>query len=149
MNELLKLQTGQVAFLSGIMAGFAMTAALNIMRYGMHSKMAKLVFWVSTLSSLLFVVALYIDVRLTLELAGRQSIPMPIQDRISTLRAIGTSSATGALVLFVVAIALLGWLTPGRITGFVTTLMGVFILLLLLFTWFQIGGISAQLHAIR
>ena len=146
MREILELETGQVSFLSGILAGFAMTAALNIMRYGIRSRMAQLVFWAATLSSLLFIVALYIDVRLTLELAGKENISDTLQARIASVRVIGTTSATVAMFLFVVATALLGWLTPRRITGVVTTIMGLFILLLLLFIWFQIGDISLQLN---
>lgn len=147
MNELLELQSGQVAFLSGILAGFAMTASLHIMRLGVDNRMSQFVFWVSTLSSLLFVVALYIDVRLTLELAGKENISQNLLERISSVRIIGTSSASAAMFLFIVSIAMLGWLTPRRITGVVTTTMGLLILLLLAFIWFQIGGISAELNA--
>jgi len=102
--------------------------------------------YTESLSSLLFIVALYIDVRLTLELAGKENISDTLQARIASVRVIGTTSATVAMFLFVVATALLGWLTPRRITGVVTTIMGLFILLLLLFIWFQIGDISLQLN---
>ncbi len=147
MRELLELQTGQVAFLSGILAGFALTAALNIMRYGLISRISRFVFIIATLSSLLFIVALYVDVRLTLELAGRSEISVPLQARIASIHLIGTASATIALFLFVIATALIGWLAPNRKTGVITTLLGLSILLLLLYVWFQIGGISAELNA--
>jgi uncharacterized BrkB/YihY/UPF0761 family membrane protein len=145
MRELLELQTGQVSFLSGILAGFAMTAALHIMRHGLRSRTAQFVFLVSTLSSLLFIVALYIDVRLTLELAGRTNISEPLMERISAIRVIGTTSATAALFLFVVATAMLGWLSPRRTTGIITTIVGICITAVLVYAWFQIGSISAEL----
>lgn len=145
MRDLLELQTGQVSFLSGILAGFAMTAALHIMRYGLRSPMAQLVFVVATLSSLLFVVALYIDVRLTLELAGRTEFSPAMMERISSVRVIGTSSATAALFLFVVATAMLGWLSPRKGTAIITTLLGLCITAVLVYVWFQIGAISADL----
>lgn len=44
MSELIELQTGQVAFLSGLLAGFAMTAALHILRHGMRDKASPVVF---------------------------------------------------------------------------------------------------------
>lgn len=145
MRELLELQSGQVAFLSGILGGFALTAALDILRYGAESRSAQLLFIITTLSSLLFIVALYIDVRLTLELAGRTDISAPLQKRIMDIRLIGTSSATIALLLFVIATAMIGWLMPRRSTGIITTFLGLFIISLLAYAWFQIGGISAEL----
>ncbi len=145
MQELLELQTGQVAFLSGILAGFAMTAATHIMRYGLKTRMAQMVFVAATLSSLLFVVALYIDVRLTLELAGRTNISDQMLERISGVRVIGTSSATVALFLFVVATAMLGWLSPRKETGVLTTILGLCITAVLAYAWFEIGDISATL----
>ena len=147
MRELLELQSGQVAFLSGILAGFALTAALNILRFGSNSRVAQLVIIIASLSSLLFLVALYIDVRLTLEVAGKTDISAPLLKRISDIRVIGTSSATIALLLFVTATAMIGWLTPRRSTGIITTLLGLFIMTLLAYAWFQIGGISAELNA--
>jgi len=105
MRDLLELQTGQVAFLSGLLSGFSMTAAMHIMRHGMHTFIAHIVFYISVLSSLLFLVALYVDVRLTIELAGKTEIPEAVFERVSLIRFIGTTSATIALCLFVVLVA--------------------------------------------
>ena len=147
MRDLLELQTGQVSFLSGILAGFAMTAALHILRYGLRTRMAQVVFIITTLSSLLFVVALYVDVRLTLELAGQTDMAPALLERIATVRTIGTNSATAALSLFVVSITLLGWLTNSRMTGIVTSALGIAIAVLLVSVWIQIGAISVDLAA--
>ena len=37
MRELLELQSGQVAFISGLMSGFAISIAAQILRYGINS----------------------------------------------------------------------------------------------------------------
>ncbi|ASJ71399.1 hypothetical protein [Granulosicoccus antarcticus] len=44
MNELLELQTGQVAFITGLMSGFSLSIAAHVLRYGIRSRMAQLVF---------------------------------------------------------------------------------------------------------
>ena len=147
MRDLIELQSGQVSFLSGVLAGFALTAALSILRIGLNTRMSQLVFIIASLSSLLFIVALYTDVRLTLELAGRTQISAPLEKRIADVRSIGTTSATLALWLFVAATALIGWLTPKRSTGIITTVLGLSITALLIYVWVQIGAISLQLSA--
>jgi hypothetical protein len=55
MNEILELQPGQVSFISGLMA--------------------TLCFVLFTVSSLLFLVGLYIDVALSLRIAGLEHFP--------------------------------------------------------------------------
>lgn len=145
MREILELQTGQVAFLSGLLAGFAMTAALNILRLGMHTKVSHVVFYISVLSSLLFLVALYIDVRLTLELAGKLNISDDVFDRIKLIRFVGTTSATIALSLFVVTLGMLGWLSS-RADGIVTGIMAVIIGGLLLYIWLQLSVVNGALN---
>jgi len=147
MRELLELQSGQVAFLTGILAGFSMTAAVQIMRYGIVNRMSQFLFWVATLASMLFLVALYIDVRLTLELTGKANIPMELQERIAAVRRIGTTSATAGLFLFITVLSLLGMIIPRRMTGLVSAVIGFCILCLLVYIWFEIGGISADLYA--
>ena len=60
IRQLLELQTGQVAFLSGLLAGFAMTAALNIMRTGRNTPISNFVFLTAAASSLLFLSLIHI-----------------------------------------------------------------------------------------
>lgn len=144
MRDLLELLTGQVAFLSGLLAGFSMTAALHILRYGIRSRTAQVTIVISLLSSLLFIVALYVDVRLTIELAGKTAIAPELMDRISAVRYIGTTSATVALVLFVITIGLLGWLST-RFTGLATTTITLLIFGLLVYLWTEINALSVAL----
>lgn len=145
MRELVELQTGQVAFISGLLAGFAMTAALHILRHGMRDNVSQITFYVSVLSSLLFIVALYVDVRLTIELAGINTLSAAVVERISLIRFIGTSSASIALCLFVVSLGMLGWLSS-RIAGIVTTAMTIVVSGVLIFLWLQLNAVSGALN---
>ena len=122
MRELLELQTGQVSFISGLMSGFALSVAAHVLRYGTRSRMAQTVFILLVASSLLFLLALYVDVRLSIELAGYDALAQEVAARVGSVRVIGTSSATVALFLFVFAIGLLGWLSTPFI-GLVSSLM--------------------------
>lgn len=145
MRELIELQTGQVAFLSGLLAGFAMTAALHILRHGMRNRASHIVFYISVLSSLLFLIALYVDVRLTLELAGKTDIADDLFERIKVIRFVGTTSATIAMFLFVISVGMLGWLSS-RTAGIVTTAMTVVVGGSLVILWLQINAVSTALN---
>lgn len=145
MRELIELQTGQVAFLSGLLSGFAMTAALHILRHGMRDKISHIVFYVSVLSSLLFLIALYVDVRLTIELAGKTEIPEALFKRIELIRFIGTTSATVAMCLFVASLGLLGWLSS-RKAGVVTSTMTVVVAGVLIFLWMELYSVTIALQ---
>ena len=138
MRELLELQTGQVSFISGLMSGFALSVAAHVLRYGTRSRMAQACFILLVASSLLFLLALYVDVRLSIELAGYDTLAKDVVHRVASVRAIGTSSATIALFVFVFSIGLLGWLsTP--IIGVVSTTMAGSVLCAL---WMVMGNIS-------
>ncbi|MFK8076023.1 MAG: hypothetical protein AB8B84_05515 [Granulosicoccus sp.] len=145
MRELLELQTGQVAFISGLMSGFSLSIAAHVLRYGVRSSVAKLVFLLFLLSSLLFLVALYVDVRLSIELAGIETVPQALLNDISIVRNLGTFCATVALFMFIVATGLLGWLaTP--VTGFLSTVIGGGILYTLWYVWDNINALSVLLQ---
>jgi len=141
VRELLELQTGQVAFLSGLLAGFAMTSALHILRHGMRTGVAQCAFAISVLSSLLFVVALYVDVRLTIELSGKSNLPAELVEQVSHIRFIGTTSATIALCLFVTSLGMLGWLSS-RFAGMVTSGLTVIVAGVLIYVWLQLNTLS-------
>lgn len=144
MRELIELQTGQVAFISGLMSGFSLSVAAHVLRYGIRSRVAQAVFLMLLLSSLLFLLALYVDVRLGIELAGVETIGEEAARRIAEVRVIGTTGATVALFLFVVAIGLLGWLaTPA--TGLIGSLLAGGVLFALWFVWTSIGDVTTLL----
>ena len=144
IRELIELQTGQVAFLSGLLAGFAMTAALNIMRTGRNTPISNFVFLTAASSSLLFLIALYVDVRLTIELAGSTDLSPELMEHVASIRVVGTSSATFALLMFVMSMGGLGWMIS-RIIGVTTSVLTLFTLITLCFVWVQMNAIAPML----
>ena len=102
MNEILELQTGQVSFISGLMAGFSLSVAVQIIRTRDKSYLAVASYILFTLTSLLFLVALYIDVASSLRIAGLNEVPDELLQKITYVRMIGTSAATTALFLFII-----------------------------------------------
>ena len=124
MNEILELQTGQVSFISGLMAGFSLSVAVQVFRSRTTGAMATICFVLFTASSLLFLVGLYIDVALSLRIAGLEQFPAELLSQISAIRAIGTSAATTALFMFIISIGLIGWL-HSKLAGIITCLVAV------------------------
>ncbi len=125
MRELIELQTGQVAFISGLMSGFSLSIAAQILRYGIENRRAQAVFIMFTVCSLLFLLALYVDVRLSIEVAGLESVSAEALQQIMFVRNIGTSCATVAVCVFVLAIGSLGWLVSPTTGGLTTALTGL------------------------
>ena len=148
MRELLELQTGQVAFISGLMSGFSISIAAQILRYGIRNRPAQAVFLMFILCSLLFLLALYVDVRLSILLAGIESVSPDALSQISSVRNLGTTCATIALVMFIVAIGSLGWLA-NQSTGVVTTLITGVALYGFWTVWSDINAISALLSSVQ
>jgi len=144
MRELLELQTGQVAFISGLMSGFALSIAAQILRYGIKNRRAQAIFVMFIACSFLFLIALYVDVRLSIELAGFEMLPQSTIEYVSDIRSLGTSCATVALVLFVIAIGSLGWL-GSRSTGIITSFITLATMTCLWFVWSNINILSASL----
>ena len=140
MRELLELQTGQVAFISGLMSGFSLSIASQLLRYGLSRRSTQVVFLLFLLSSLLFLLALYVDVRLSIELAGLTTVPENTMSHVAMVRHIGTSCATSALIIFILATGSLGWVSS-RATGVTTTI----IMILVSFGFFYV---STKIHLI-
>jgi len=148
MRDLVELQTGQVAFISGLMSGFSLSIAVGVLRHGIRSRLAQLVFVLLLLVSLCFLLALYIDTRLSIELAGLDRVPDELAERIARVRSVGTTGATIAFTGFVCAIGLLGWLAR-PLTGILSTGLAVLLLVLLFMAWGEIGGIATELERLR
>lgn len=141
MNELMELQTGQVSFLSGLLAGFSLTIAANIVQLDMRRMTARICLLLLMLSGLLFLIALYVDVRLTIELASIDQIPDSALEKIKRVRLVGTNCATLAYIVFVVAVGSLGWLA-GKTVGLCSSFLAATTLFTLWFVWSQIGSIQ-------
>ncbi|PKH07318.1 phosphoadenosine phosphosulfate reductase [Moritella sp. Urea-trap-13] len=145
MNEILELQTNQVSFISGLMAGFSLSIAAQILRSHRKSLYSSITLLMFTLTSLLFVVALYIDVRLSIEVATITTFSAAVLEQISQVRAIGTTSASAALFLFIIAIGMLTWL-QGKVAGICGTLLALITLLLVITAKYKIDAIALLLH---
>lgn len=122
MNEILELQTGQVSFISGLMAGFSLSIAAQILRSNQAGMLSSITLLMFTLVSLLFVIALYIDVRLSIEVATITHFSDPTLAQIKNVRALGTTSASIALFLFIISIGMLPWL-QSKLAGVVGSLL--------------------------
>lgn len=145
MRELIELQAGQVAFISGLMSGFSISIAVQLLRYGIRNRVAQVVFLMFLLCSLLFLLALYIDVRLSIELAGFESVPESVLSQVKDVRFLGTSCATAALILFILATGCLGWMAA-PVTGIMTTSITAVIFYFFWVVWTEINAISALLQ---
>lgn len=144
MRELIELQTGQVAFISGLMSGFSISIAAQILRYGIRNRRAQAVFLMFLVCSLLFLLALYVDVRLSIEVAGLESVPADALQQIMYVRNLGTSCATVAVCVFVLAIGSLGWLAS-TLTGVLTTIVTAITIYGFWVVWSRINVISSLL----
>jgi hypothetical protein len=122
MNEILELQSGQVSFISGLMAGFSLSVAVQVFRSKSTGALANVCFILFTVTSLLFLIGLYIDVALNLRLAGIEQFTPELLDQISKIRTLGTSASTIALFVFIVSIGLIGWL-QSKLAGIVTMIV--------------------------
>ena len=125
MNEILELQSGQVSFISGLMAGFSLSVAVQVFRSKSTGALANVCFILFTVTSLLFLIGLYIDVALNLRLAGIEQFTPEMLDQISKIRTLGTSASTIALFVFIVSIGLIGWL-QSKLAGIVTMIAASF-----------------------
>lgn len=134
MQELLELQTGQVSFLSGLLAGFSLTVAANILQVESTRPIRTVCLVLLLLATLLFLISLYVDVRLTIEVASIANISAETEQVISSTRFIGTTSATLALVVFTIAIGLLGWLA-GSVAGIISSILAIGTLVVLGYVW--------------
>lgn len=130
MNEILELQSGQVSFISSLMAGFSLTIAVQIIRLRQNNFLNISNFLLFTLTTLSFLIALYIDVALLLRTVGIKDFSPELISEISHIRNIGTSAATFAFFLFILSIGMVGWL-HSRFAGIVTTFVSLITLLIL------------------
>lgn len=140
MREILELQTGQVAFLSGLLSGFSLSIAVHILRHGILKPAAKWVFCCLLITTVLFLISLYVDVRLTIELAGITNLTDAQSQSIVQIRTIGTNAATAAFVLFLFSIGLLGWIASTTL-GIVSTVVALSAFGTLAYVWLAVQNL--------
>ncbi|MFK8083192.1 MAG: hypothetical protein AB8B97_23165 [Granulosicoccus sp.] len=144
MRELIELQSGQVAFISGLMSGFSISIAVQLLRYGIRNRKTQAVFLMFLLCSLLFLLALFVDVRLSIELAGFDTVSPLVLEQVGQIRHLGTACATTALIIFILATGSLGWLAS-PLTGCVSTAIMIGVCCLFWLVWTKINTISVLL----
>lgn len=142
MTELLELQTGQVSFLSGLLAGFSLTIAANIVQLDMQRMAPRVCLLLMMLSGLLFLIALYVEVRLTIEMAAIDQLSVSASEKMVQLRWIGTHCATFAYIVFIIAVGALGWLA-GKGIGICSSILAATALGVLIYVWWEISVIQA------
>jgi hypothetical protein len=133
MNEVLELQSGQVAFISSLMAGFSFSIAVQIIRLNIEGRIATLSFLLFCASGLAFLIALYIDVSLSLRVVGITQYSDSLIENISYIRRIGTTAASSAFFIFTLSIGMVGWL-QSRLTGIVSSFFALSTLSLLIYS---------------
>ncbi|WP_281648356.1 hypothetical protein [Parendozoicomonas sp. Alg238-R29] len=122
MSEILELRTGQVAYISSLMCGFALSIAVQVIRGRDPRPLATFCFLLFTISALLFLLALYVDVSLILRLAGVQLFTEPLIAQVVYIRNFSTTGATAGVLVFLVAIGITGWLRSSW-AGWVSTVI--------------------------
>lgn len=137
MQEILELQTGQVAFLSALLSGFSLSIAVHILRHGIRQPAAQFVFCCLIITTLLFLISLYVDVRLTIELAGITEVTDAQSANIVGIRTIGTHAATAAFVLFLLSIGSLGWIASTML-GIISSFVALTAFAVLAYVWYAV-----------
>ncbi|SFG48719.1 hypothetical protein [Neptunomonas qingdaonensis] len=122
ISEILELRSGQVAYISSLMAGFSLSIAVQIIRGKDQRLVATANYLLFIVTTLLFLIALYVDVSISLRLVGIEDFCDDALIQIENIRNLSTSAATSAFLLFVLSIGVLGWLKSNR-TGIISTLM--------------------------
>ena len=122
INEILELRSGQVAYISSLMAGFSLSIAVQIIRGKDQRLVATVNYLLFIVTTLLFLIALYVDVSISLRLVGMEHFSDDALVQIGKIRNFSTSAATSAFLLFVLSIGVLGWLKSNK-TGIISTVM--------------------------
>jgi len=85
-------------------------------------------------------VSLYVDVRLTIEIAGMANMTPAQAESIVQIRTIGTNAATAAFALFLLSIGLLGWIASPTL-GLVSTIVALIAFIVLGYVWYAVQHI--------
>ena len=141
INEILELRSGQVAYISSLMAGFSLSIAVQIIRGKDQRLVATVNYLLFIVTTLLFLIALYVDVSISLRLVGIEHFSDDALAQIGKIRNFSTSAATSAFLLFVLSIGVLGWLKSNR-TGIISTVMVVITLSTILVAKNMISGLD-------
>jgi hypothetical protein len=122
----------QYSFLSSVLAGFAITVAIELVALGRKGRVASAAIAVFLLSAVVSVVATFVFVFVMTGVIGPPGFPRPSEDWIiHFVGGIGVLPL-GGLVLFLAGIALVGWLRS-KALGILTTVSSAVALLLIIY----------------
>lgn len=141
INEILELRSGQVAYISSLMAGFSLSIAVQIIRGKDQRLVASINYLLFIVTTLLFLIALYVDVSISLRLVGIEDFTDDALAQIEKIRNFSTAAATSAFLLFVLSIGLLGWL-KSKHTGMIGSGLVVLTLVTILVAKHMISGLN-------
>lgn len=141
ISEILELRSGQVAYISSLMAGFSLSIAVQIIRGKDQRLVATANYLLFIVTTLLFLIALYVDVSISLRLVGMEEFSDDALVQIGKIRNFSTSAATSAFLLFVLSIGVLGWLKSNK-TGIISTVMVVITLSTIIVARNMISGLD-------
>ena len=141
INEILELRSGQVAYISSLMAGFSLSIAVQIIRGNDQRLIATINYILFIVTTLLFLIALYVDVSISLRLVGVEHFSDAALVQIGKIRNFSTSAATSGFLLFVLSIGLLGWL-KSKHTGMIGSGLVALTLITLLITKIMISDLD-------
>lgn len=141
INEILELRSGQVAYISSLMAGFSLSIAVQIIRGKDQRLVATVNYLLFIVTTLLFLIALYVDVSISLRLVGVEHFSDDALLQVEKIRNFSTGAATSAFLLFVLSIGVLGWLKSNR-TGIISTVMVVMTLSTIIVAKNMISGLD-------
>jgi len=122
----------QYSFLSSVLAGFAITVAIELVALRRKSRVASLAIAAFLLSSVVSVVATFTFVFVMTGVIGPPGFPRPTDAWIAHfVGGIGVLPMVG-LILFLIGIALIGWL-HSKALGMLTSASAVLALVLLVY----------------
>jgi hypothetical protein len=122
----------QYSFLSSVLAGFAITVAIELVALGKTGRVASSAIAVFLLSAVVSVVATFVFVFVMTGVIGPPGFPQPSETWI--VRFVGGIGILplGGLVLFLAGIALVGWLRS-KALGILTTVSSTLALVLIIY----------------
>jgi len=113
-------EAGALAGLTGILAGFAMSAVIQLLTSNSSSQLTTATILVFAAASVMFLFPLIVAVLAFSAAAELNAIP----DQLDNLTTFATLIMFAAIYVFISGIALAGWIRS-RITGIITTLFAL------------------------
>lgn len=129
-------EAGAIATLAGILAGFAISAVIQLLASNIPGKLASATIVVFSASTVMFLYALIVFVLLFAATAEKNAVPGDLDN----LGSLALLVIFGAVYVFLAGIALAGWIRS-RLTGIATT---AFALITMCLTTYVIVTVISQ-----